>query len=202
VGNNQFPQRNPNYLSVPMYIPGYRPGEISEHEIQLRKDGASKESDHLAANTAYLNSWSDIITFAPGTTSSYQKCTGPFPTPNSFLSLLQQCESSWSIGNNVLNSGTNSRTMSFEIVISSLLNGSNELSQLQFAVLTVDKISPEKFTFSKPTLVDFASGDEGVSQATVQTKTSSIQLYSSSCSQVDPQKHAACISEINYIRTR
>ena len=202
VGNNQSPDRNPDYLSVPMYVPGYRPGEISEHEIFLRSDDSDEtEAQNLASNTTYLSTWSDIITFA-SSTSEFQRCNGPFSTPTSFLALEELCSGIWRVGGSVISSSSSNTTMGFEVQIDALANGSNELDSLQIAVLTLDNILPENFTFSLPTLVDFASDDEGVALVDVQTKTNEISLYESTCSQVDQSKRAACVSSIHYVRTR
>lgn len=203
VGNNAFPDRNPNYLTIPMYVPGYRPGEISEHEIFINSAQSTEtEAQHLATNTQYLSTWADIITFG-SSTSEYQRCNGPFTTtPTTFLQLLQLCESNWIIGSTLQNSGTTSTTMSFQVQVNALSNGSNETPNLQVAVLTLDKVNPENFSTSLATLVDFASDDQGMAEADVQTKTSSLSLYSSTCSLVDASKRAACVKSVDYIRTR
>ena len=140
---------------------------------------------YLASQTTYLSSWSDIITHAAGSNSSFQRCNGPFTTPTSFLNLFQICENTWTIGGLLTNAGTTSTTMSFEFRINALTNGSNDLDTLEVAVLTIDNVSPQNFSFNRQTLVDFASGAQGVSDINVQTKTNELEIYSSSCSQVD-----------------
>ena len=202
VGSSQFPERNENYAEVPMYVPGYRPGETSDHEVQIGTDGGEGEAAHLAKNTTYLNTWSDIITFEPNSKNSFQRCNGPFATPTSFLKLLQLCESRWVVGSSILNSSSTSSTMGFELLITALQNGSNDLDNLKIAILTVEKVAEENFNLSQSTLVDFASGNQGVAVLDLQTKTNELSIYESSCSEVDATKRAACVSDIRFIRTR
>ena len=199
IGNNTTPERNPNYITVPILVPGYRPGEISLFETSK---SAEQTRTFLRDNTTYFATWSDIIRLRPGTTNSYEICNGPFPTPQTFLELENICQSRWQATNKLSTSGSSSTRLGFQFSIDILQGNPLELDELSLAILTVEKVNALDFTESYGrTLTDWVDRpNDGLSNLNLRNIIPLSQILTSNT--CDGTESAACVDSVSYERVR
>ena len=99
---------------------------------------------------------------------------------------------------------TSGNQLSFQIDIDSLQNGNDKLTELQIAILTVEKINVQNFLFNQGrTLMDWIDEDESLSRLQLQTITSEQTILSTrSSSLCFNEKKSACIASVTFKRVR